>query len=334
MPARKFGGSVAREYKAIYGLLLSGDARRIRQIRKVIAEHRLVLNALDVTDRVKRWINQDTDDPDAKSITFLKEIWELAKASGDDLDQEVRWKYHGRTARAMFYAGRFNKARKRFKKATRKVPKRDLPEFYDIHAAFAELEVYAGFPEAAIARIDKQIPIGRRLSWHNWVKAFAMHQEAFRKIRKFGRTAAPGAREDRNDYYQSNNLLVANLPGLSAQEKRDCHLLIAANYGAMFRLSGERRDQQRAEEAMEQFRSARSPSSNVSWSFRKELRGRFPTKPLSGDLAKHSREAVEDWREAYLDHYRVNLRHAGLDDTAGDDGDIDTVEEHPDDSGD
>jgi hypothetical protein len=333
MPAKKFGGSVAREYKAIYAHLLSGDRKRIRQIRKVIANHRLVLNALDATDRVKRWINQDIDDPDAKSIRFLEEIWELAKEPGDDLEADTRWKYQGRTARGLFYAGRFNKARNRFRKATRRAPRTDLPEFYDIQAAFAEMEVYAGFPDAAIARID-QIPIGRRLSWHNWVKAFAMHQEAFRKIRKFGSMEDPEAREDRDDYFQSNNLLIANLPGLSTQEKRDCYLLIAANYGAMFRLSGERRDQERAEQAMVQFRAAPSPSSNRSWSFRKELRGRFATKPLSGDLARRSREAVEDWRAAYLDHYRVNLRHAGLDDTADDDGDIDTIEEHPDDSGD
>jgi hypothetical protein len=234
----------------------------------------------------------------------------------------------------MFYAGRFNKARNRFRKATRRKPKTDLAEFYDIQAAFAEFEVYAGFPEAAIERINEEIPAVRRLSWHNWVKAFAMHQEAFSKIRRFGLAAGSEKQEDRNDYFQSNNLMIANIPGLSPQEKRDCYLLIAANYGAMFRLSGERRDQQRAEEAMGQFRSAASPSSNSSWSFRKELRGRFPTKPLAGDLAKRSREAVEDWRAAYFDHYRINLRHAGLNERADDDGDIDTIEEHPDDSGD
>jgi|RhiMetdeSRZDD1v2_1073273.scaffolds.fasta_scaffold24863_10 hypothetical protein len=335
MAARKFGGSVAREYRAIYGHLLSGDKKQIRQFRKVIEDHRLMLNALDATDRVKRWINQDTDDPDTRPLKFLEDTFKLAEDPGDHLESEQRWIYRGRTARALFYCGRFHKARNRFRNATRSKPreKANLREFYDIHAAFAEMEAYLGFPEDAIARIES-IPVGRRQSWHNWVRAFAMHQDAYRKVRRFGTTVDLDVNGDRNDYYQSNNLLEANIPGLAPQEQRDCYLLIAANYGAMFRIDGRSSDRDDARAAMRSFKAAARPSSNRNWSFRKELRGRFPTIRLPGDPGRHSKEDIENWRAAYLNHYRLNLLAAGLDETADDDGAIDTVEEHPDDSGD
>jgi hypothetical protein len=334
MAAKKFGGSVAREYRAIYGHLLSGDKKQIRQFRKVIQNHRRMLDALDATDRVKRWINQDTDDPDTKPLKFLTDIFELAKDSGDDLESEQRWIYRGRTARALFYCGRFDKARKRFRNATRSTPREraNLREFYDVQAAFAEMEVYLGFPQNAITRIDN-ISLGRRQSWHNWVRAFAMHQDAYRKARPFGSTADLDVTGDRNDYYQSNELMKANLPGLAPQERRDAFLLIAANYGAMFRSDGRQSDEDDARAALSFFRGAASPSSNRSWSFRKELRGRFPTTRLPGDPGRHSREDIENWRAAYLNHYRLNLLAAGLDETADDDGDLDTVDEHPDDTG-
>jgi hypothetical protein len=193
------------------------------------------------------------------------------------------------------------------------------------------MDVYTGFARRAIDRI-RRIPGRNRAPWHSWVEAFALHQRGFESRVGFAKTGdnSPG---ERRWYEESNTLLNSIKNSLPAQEKRDCHLLIAANFGALSRLGVAGADA-RAVQALNFFRGAGGHSSNGNWSWTKELRGRFPERAFGNESRDYPEPDIRSWRATYRDHYWRNLEAAELPVTAADDGQLDPQDTHADDTGD
>jgi hypothetical protein len=290
---------------------------------------------MDFLDRIKKWINQE--DPETRRVKWLNDTYDAARPTGDTLpdDKDARWIWKGRTARALFYAGRFKRARKRFAWTRRRVRANfsrvhnaaNLPVAYEIRATEAEFLVYMGYPSEALARLD-EIPPGSREGWHEWIRAWAWHQRGFVQRVTFGSPPGidPTLPGDRSWYVRSNEILdsLRRYPNeLSPVEKVDTFLLTAANYGALSRL-GDSSAKGQAEDALRQFRAAARPSKNRQWSWKKEQRGRFPLRAFPGE--EPDDDAVREWRCAYQGHYRDNLAEACLgpiwDDDPTDDGDL------------
>lgn len=330
-----------READHAYNLLTSGLPESIKEARAGIAAYRQsepIWRALDVTDRIKRWINQDRGDHDAKDIAFLHAIRKDSWDNGDSIIGNDKWKYKARTARALFYCGRFGKARQRFGAVARLIgnppPVNHRDAAYDAYAAQAEVEVYVGFPRRAITYLNR-IPTKKQIGWREWVRAFALHQRGFEDRVGFGKASSPtDTMPGSSDWYvESNSILEAIQGDLQPVEQYDSHLLIAANFGALHRL-GVSGAQKQAKDAFEVFKSAPHPSTNSTWSWVKEMRGRFPLRRLATDTGNHTSYAITTWRTAYSEHYHENLKVCGMPDLSLDDGDTDGFDEHDDDSGD
>jgi hypothetical protein len=335
-----------------YSYLLSGDPEKIRAAMARIDALRgmsRLLDGLALVGRVKDWINQEDH---TKHIKYLNETFAIADPRGNELpdrDRDDRWLWKGRSARALFYAGRFKRARKRFDRVRERVKvdfskvteAANLTHAHDIRAAHAECLVYLGRPKLALDTLNEIEQVDALKPWHEWVRAFALHQYAFAQGVPFGNNPDPfkGTRPRKPEQLAKSNMILEQLRSLpdrtfAAAEKRDTWLLTAANYGGLFR-AGDDTAKELAEAALEEFRQAEFPQSkNQRWSWQKEERGRFPIVSFPGE--KPSESAVERWREAYKGHYRDNLvEGAGLgeiwDDDPNDDGDVDLNDEHEDD---
>ncbi len=330
-----------------YRCLVSGDRKHFDAAMARLDAFRsfaLLVDGLVLVGRVKKWINQDDA---TKDVAYLDETYQIADPRGDglpDADKDDKWLWKGRSARALFYAGRFKRARKRFKRVYDRVKKdfskvklaTNLPHAYDIRAAQAEFEVYMGYPRDALERLD-EIPANDRQAWHEWVRAFAFHQLGFADRVPFGSNPSSTLPRVAKRYVDSNAILenLRKRPDrdLSPPEKHDTYLLTAANYGALFRL-GDSNAEQLARQALADFGQSPDPDGkNRRWSWEKEQRGRFPERAFPGE--RPSGSAVKRWRTAYKFHYRDNLvdgAHLPLEwSDRNDDGDIDLVDDHPDD---
>ncbi len=347
----------------VYTQLTSGDPKSILEARNQIAVHKgaaLAWLALDLTDRVKLWINQPGANPDTKNRQYFEDLLVDALSTGNGAGSD--WSTLGRAARALFYVGRFRKSLRWFNdalnaiKAPIGIPSLSPSEqrdAWDIWAARAEVRIYLGHPDEAVAELRQ---IANPVGWHKWIEAFALHQLAFfeRPDNGFGgyptdqlQSDAAGL-EDR--YVESNALIDAILRGgdLVGDEPFDIQLLKAANWGAIARRrslpaphgGGDANAADTAAgEALSLFGQAPSDdSSNSDWSWAKEARGRLPKfyRPALDKFYSNNRQAVMDWREAYRDHYKKNLRRAGLDlaksSGPGMDGWVDTNDDHSDDT--
>lgn len=332
---------IARDLQTAYLGLTSGTPRHIadaRSLLEIYLKTAVFWISMDFVDRIKQWINQEK--PETRHIKWLNDTYDAAKSTGDTQpdDQDARWLWKGRTARVLFYAGRYKRARKRFERARKRVKAdfskvsdpNNLTYAHDTRATEAEFLVYMGYPSVALSRLD-EIPIGSRKGWHEWVRAWAWHQRGFVERVTFGDfpgndPTLPGPPPKYGDkkswYVRSNELLetLRNGDQLSAAEKLDTFLLTAANYGALSRL-GDAGAKQEAVDALGKFQAAGGESNNAHWSWKKEQRGRFALRAFPGEGP--SEDAVKDWRCAYQGHYRDNLAEAGLPPLyEADDGDL------------
>jgi hypothetical protein len=282
---------------------------------------------------VRRWLIQPADDTAVGKLEFLEDIRRRAVAAGRGAGRDD-WGTQGRTARALWAAGRYRRAIERFDHARDLILGRpggidglrgdDRQLAWDVLAARAECWNYIGFPESAIAELEA-IPTIERRPWYEWSRAFALHQLGFAEWVPFGTAPgeaqhAPGA-EAR--YSQSNDLIAAIKPRLAAEEQFDIELLRAANWGAICRRrqmrGGDAADAEaQAGSALSAFMRAPPPSSNSAWTWEKEKRGRFPVFELPGDQDRGGK-AIRVWRTAYREHYHMNLRRAGLPDRSSGD---------------
>ena len=319
---------IAKDLDLAYRGLLSGTPKHIAHARNIIdayLEATSFWESMDFIDRIKDWINQEKSE--VRDIKWLNDTYAAAKDTGDTLpdDKDARWIWKGRSARVLFYAGRYKRARKRFERSRNRVRPNfskvhnavNLPVAYDTRATEAEMLVYLGYPTQAIARLD-EIPAANREGWHEWIRAWAWHQRGFVQRVPFG--AFPGTDPTlpgppppigTSWYIRSNSLLNALRSGnaLSAKEKVDTYLLTAANYGALSRL-GDSNAKALSIAALSNFRTLSSTSKNAQWSWKKEQRGKFPLRAFPGE--RPSESAVTAWRSDYQGHYRDNLAEAGL----------------------
>lgn len=306
------------------------------------------MNTVHLITDVRRWLIQAVGDNPVKDMTFLDAVGRRARHPSDRAGVSA-WLTEGRAARALWAAGRYRMAASRFDRALEALvtlpggigglqpDERQLA--WDVCAARAECWVYLGFPQEALEDLSL-IPFRERRPWYEWSRAFALHQLGFAESAPFA--SDPGApavaASDELWYQESNRVIDAVKPTLAADEQHDIELLRAANWGAICR---RRRSmggdvsvaQASAAAALSLFRAAPPPSSNATWSWQKERRGRFPVIALPIDPVRTG-PAVRSWRLAYREHYHANLREAGLPDVSPvlDDGDIDPIEDHLDDS--
>lgn len=307
------------------------------------------MNSVQLIADVKRWLVQSVGDKPVKNLTFLDTICSLARHPSDPPGSSI-WLTEGRAAWALWASGRYRLAASRFDRALAALvalprgigalPPDVRQLAWDVCAARAECWTYLGFPQEAIEELSL-IPAAERRPWYEWSRAFALHQLAFAERVPFatdpGRQAsAPG---EVHWYQESNRLIENTKQRLAPDDQFDVELLRAANWGAICRrrqmAGGDVSSAQAsATTALRDFMRAPLPSSNATWSWQKERRGRFPVIELPIDPASAGPD-VRTWRQAYLEHYHANLRQAGLPELSpaatSDDGEVDPVEDHADD---
>lgn len=308
-----------------------------------------IVNTVRLIANVKRWLAQPVGDKAAKDLAFLDAICNVARHPSDPPGSSA-WLTEGRAARALWAAGRYRLAARRFDSAlsglmalpggTNGLSAADRQLAWDVCAARAECRTYLGFPQEAIEELSL-IPPAERRPWYDWSRAFALHQLAFAERVPFAadpglQMSAPG---DEHWYEESNRLIDRTKQRLSPDEQFDIELLRAANWGAISRhrqMAGGDAAIARssAATALREFMRAPPPSSNATWSWQKERRGRFPLIELPIDPVSAG-TAIRTWRQAYAEHYHANLRQAGLPELSpaviSDDGEVDPIEDHADD---
>jgi len=335
---------IEKDLSVAYRLVMSGVPAHIAEGKALIAlylDPGYLWRTLDLLPDLKQWVNNADE---AKDVAYLKDLYDAGLAAGNDATGTKKWVAKGRTARILFYAGRFRRARARFNRALTLMGKAegitnkdDRPHAWDIWAAQAEFQVYMGFPATGIDDL-KRIKGKDRLPWHDWVNAFALHQQAFADRVPFGTTdgnagTPPTTYPGKIDFYEESNAIVDKIqPDLPPPENYDILLLKAANLGAISRLSpNDAQLKKDAEAALKSFREAPPGSNNATWSWQKEERGRFPIIYLQKTDPVKDPVAVQNWRASYVGHYHDNLARAGLGETSDDDGQNDALDDHPDD---
>jgi hypothetical protein len=298
---------------------------------------------------VKRWLVQSVGDNAVKNLAFLDAICDVARRPSNPPGSSP-WLTEGRRAWALWASGRYRLAASQFDRALAALVAMpggisalsgDLRQLaWDVCAARAECWAYLGFPQEAIEELSL-IPAADRRPWYEWSRAFALHQLAFAERAPFGTDPGVPAHAPGEEvwYRESNRLIEQVKPRLSAAHQFDVELLRAANLGAICRRRRLKGGdwavvEREAKAALAVFMKAPSPSSNATWSWQKERRGRFPVIELPIDPVSAG-PAVRTWRQAYLEHYHANLRQAGLPELSpagvSDDGEIDPIEDHTDD---
>lgn len=300
-------------------LLMSGDERHFKSARKLIATYTKqgvdAFNAPDLFDRVKRWI--ENADMEVKEAKFLEDMVKHARDSSFMIAEDAR--DTAIAARALRYGGRFNLARRRYDKALERLG--DLNQMTldkaEVLADFAEFWAYLGYTENAKALLAR-IPWSWQKGWLLWVNAFVQHQAAFTHEYPIGSPVSKPLGSIRQ-YVYGNHLLARARLGLSEKEQADTYLLEAANWGGIYRrlvedgASKEECEAARGEAACAMAAFRAGAQVNQFWTWKKERRGMMVSRWVPKiDSPWLGRDEVKEWRKGLVEHYRRNLKEAGL----------------------
>lgn len=315
----KLGAQARKDLDTARRMLMSGDEKHFKAARKLIAPYKkqsvTSFTALDLLDRIKRWI--ENADMEVKEAKFLKSIVDNAKDPSFAVADN--WYDTAISARALRYGGRFNLARRRYNKALLRMDDVDDKDQLkaEVLADYAEFWAYLGYTDNAL-QILARIPVSFQKGWLLWVYAFVEHQAAFTHEFAIGATVPKPIGHIPN-YLHANHLLQRARLGLKDKEKADTYLLEAANWGGILRrlkFDGAGKDECDAAEgeakcALESFRAGALV--NQYWTWKKERRGMMVPRWVQNiDEPWLGKEEVKAWRKNLTDHYKLNLKAAGI----------------------
>lgn len=315
----KLTAQAKKDLARTHRLLMSGDERHFKSARKLIATYTKqgvdAFNAPDLFDRVKRWI--ENADMEVKEAKFLEDMVKHARDSSFMIAEDAR--DTAIAARALRYGGRFNLARKRYNKAVLRLG--DLNEMTqdkaEVLADFAEFWAYLGYTDNARA-ILARIPAKWLTGWLLWVQAFVQHQAAFTDQYPIG-TPVRNSLGSIPHYLDANLLLARARIGLNDKERADSYLLEAANWGGVLRrlkeegASKEECDAAKGEAECALAAFGAGAQVNQFWTWKKERRGMMVARWVKNiDEPWLGKDEVREWRRNLVDHYKQNLKAAGL----------------------
>jgi hypothetical protein len=309
----------------LYQRLMSYNPEMIQSAQSGIELYHRIdaeMRALDLFDRIRKWINNESGEPE--KFYFLAGCRLDAMKLLNHPAGRKKWSSWAQAARVLKYTGEFAASREHYDAALSQTL--ETPASADwvkhITADRAELEVYLGFPDKAVEMIDG---IEAPENWHLWVKAFALHQQAYTNAYPFATANCTDVPTSETEFSSSLDLIAQFEPPNTAPPfYADLMLLKAANIGGIWRkrLTANEPIDDLAEQAAAAMSAFRQGSGNANWSLAKERRGRFAHQPVPGDKTG-AQDDVPNWRRKYRNHYFKNLIRAGLPLQSSSDGDVD-----------